>query len=184
MSQDTELQRKKTSWLVAKLGALVVAMFAFGWAMIPLYDLICEVTGLGGRTGDQYTYDPAQMQPDTSRLVRVSFLANTNAGMTWEFKADRNSVRVHPGEVREVNFIVRNTSDRPMVGQAIPSLIPGNAVNFFHKTECFCFEYQLLEPGESMEMPLRFVVDPDLPPNVDAVTLSYALFDITDMALR
>ncbi len=172
------------SKLITLLCGLVLAMFAFGWAMIPLYNLICEITGLGGRTGGAYTYDPAQLTPDTSRLVRVNFLANTNDGMVWEFVAETPSMRVHPGEVREVNFRVRNPSNRTMVGQAIPSLVPIRVTEHFHKTECFCFQHQALGPGEEMLMPLRFIVDPNLPANVDSISLSYALFDITDMAMR
>jgi cytochrome c oxidase assembly protein subunit 11 len=170
--------------IVAKHLLIVVAMFGFAWAMVPLYNLLCEVTGLGGRTTGPYVYDPEQMQPDTSRLVRISFLANANRDMPWEFWADRTTMRVHPGEVHELKFHVRNPTDRTMVGQAIPSLAPIRATEHVHKTECFCFAEQVLEPGEMVEMPLRFVIDPNLAPNVDAITLSYALFDITDRAAR
>lgn len=167
---------------VGKLCLMVCGMFAFGFALVPLYDLFCEVTGLGGRTGDQYSYDPASMQKDTSRLVKVNFVTNTNDGMAWEFWAESGGVRVHPGEVKEVMFYVRNPTKRRMVGQAIPSVVPGRAAQYFHKTECFCFNNQVLEPGETLEMPMRFIVDPDLPKNVPTVSLSYALFDITEMA--
>jgi cytochrome c oxidase assembly protein subunit 11 len=169
---------------VAKHLVIVVAMFGFGWAMVPLYNLLCEVTGLGGRTTGPYLYDPETMTADTSRLVRISFLANANDGMPWEFWADRTTMRVHPGEVHELMFYVRNTTDRRMVGQAIPSLAPIRATDHVHKTVCFCFAEQPLEPGETAEMPLRFVIDPNLAPNIDAITLSYALFDITDRASR
>lgn len=161
---------------------MVCGMFAFGFALVPLYDLFCEVTGLGGRTGDQYAYDPASMQKDSSRLVKINFVTNTNDGMAWEFWAESGGVRVHPGEVKEVRFYVRNPTNRRMVGQAIPSVVPGRAAQYFHKTECFCFNNQVLEPGETLEMPMRFIVDPDLPKNVPTVSLSYALFDITEMA--
>ncbi len=161
---------------------MVCGMFAFGFALVPLYDLFCEVTGLSGRTGDQYAYDPASMQKDSSRLVKINFVTNTNDGMSWEFWAESGGVRVHPGEVKEVKFYVRNPTDRRMVGQAIPSVVPGRAAQYFHKTECFCFNNQVLEPGETMEMPMRFIVDPDLPKNVPTVSLSYALFDVTEMA--
>ncbi len=166
---------------VGKLCLMVVGMFAFGFALVPLYDVFCEVTGLGGRTGDQYTYDPASMQKDSSRLVKINFVTNTNDGMSWEFWSESGGVRVHPGEVKEVKFYVRNPTNRRMVGQAIPSVVPGRAAQYFHKTECFCFNNQVLEPGETMEMPMRFIVDPDLPKNVPTVSLSYALFDVTEM---
>jgi cytochrome c oxidase assembly protein subunit 11 len=169
---------------VGKHLLIVVAMFGFGWAMVPLYNLLCDVTGLGGRTAGPYVFDPEQMQPDMSRLVRISFLANTNDGMPWRFWADRTSMRVHPGEVHELTFYVHNPTDRTMVGQAIPSLSPIRATDHVHKTECFCFAEQALEPGETVAMPLRFVIDPNLAPHVDRITLSYALFDITDRAAR
>jgi cytochrome c oxidase assembly protein subunit 11 len=167
---------------VAKLVLIVVSMFGFGWALIPMYDLLCELTGLGGRTGDKYVYDPATMQEDRSRLVQVNFITNTNGGMPWEFWAETGGVRVHPGEVKEVKFHVRNTTNRRMIAQAIPSVVPGNAAAHFHKTECFCFNHQVLEPGESLEMPMRFVVGPELPKNVPTIALSYALFDVTEFA--
>jgi cytochrome c oxidase assembly protein subunit 11 len=165
-----------------KLSLIVVGMFGFGFALVPLYDVICDLTGIGGRTGGQYTYDPASMQRDTSRLVRVNFITNTNDGMPWEFWSETGGARVHPGDVREVNFYVTNTTDRRMIGQAIPSVVPPAASQYLHKTECFCFNSQVLEPGETMEMPMRFIIDPDLPRNVQSISLSYALFDITDFA--
>ena len=173
---------KRHGRTVAKLAAIGVGMFAFGWALIPMYDLLCEVTGLGGRTGDQYTYDAATVRPDRSRLVQVSFVTNTNAGMPWEFWAETGGVRVHPGEQNEVKFYVRNTTDRRMVGQAIPSVVPNSAAAHFHKTECFCFNHQVLEPGETLEMPMRFIVGTELPQNVPTIALSYALFDVTEFA--
>ena len=168
--------------LVKKLIFMVVGMFAFGWALIPIYDLICEITGLGGDTGGQYTYDPAETRVDRNRLVKVNFITNTNQGMTWDFWSDKGGMRVHPGELNEAIFYVKNTTDRRMVGQAIPSVVPLTATDYFHKTECFCFNSQVLEPGEEMEMPMRFIVDSDLPPNVQSISLSYALFDITELS--
>ncbi len=159
---------------------IVLGMCGFAWALVPLYDLFCEITGLGGKTGGPYVYEPASMVPDTSRLVRVNFITNTNGGMTWDFYPAKGGVRVHPGELKEVSFFVKNTSDRVMVGQAIPSLVPTTAAQYFHKTECFCFNQQVLEPGEEMEMPMRFIVGRELPKNVQSINLSYALFDVTD----
>ena len=102
--------------------------------------------------------------------------------MPWEFWSERGGVKVHPGELTEVNFYVKNTTDRVMVGQAVPSVVPYRASNHFHKTECFCFEQQVLQPGEEMAMPMRFLVGPELPANVASISLSYALFDVTDLA--
>ena len=163
--------------------AMVIGMFGFGFAMVPLYDLLCEVTGLGGRTSAlAYSYDAATVKPDTSRLIQVNLLTNNNAGMPWTFEAKTTSLRVHPGELREVMFRVHNPTNRTIVGQAIPSLIPIRAVDQFHKTECFCFRQQTLKPGESLDMPMRFVVDPSLPKDVKSISLSYTLFDATEFA--
>ena len=165
---------------VKQLCLIVVGMCGFVVALVPLYDLFCDITGLNGKTGGPYTYDPAVTKPDTSRLVKVSFITNTNSGMSWKFWPEKGAVRVHPGELKEVNFYVKNTSDRVMVGQAIPSLVPVTAAEYFHKTECFCFNQQILQPGEELQMPMRFIVGRELPANVQSINLSYALFDITD----
>ena len=165
---------------VKKLCLIVFGMSIFAWALVPLYDLFCEITGLNGKTGGPYVYDPATTEPDRSRLVKVNFITNTNGGMTWAFWPELGGVRVHPGELKEVSFFVKNTTDKVMVGQAVPSLVPVSATDYFHKTECFCFEQQLLQPGEEMEMPMRFIVGRELPKNVQSISLSYALFDITD----
>jgi len=170
---------RSTTW---KLVVLVVGMFGFGFVLVPIYDVLCKVTGLGGRTGGLYVYDATKVEPDESRLVKVTFLTNTNDGMTWEFRADQNAMRVHPGEVNEAKFYVRNTSDHTMVAQAVPSLAPGSAAEFFHKTECFCFTRQVLAPGQELEMPMRFFVSPDLPRGQESISLSYTLFDVTQLA--
>ena len=176
------MQQTSNKRTIAKLGLIVVGMFGFAFALVPLYDLFCEITGLNGKTGGPYTYDAATVQPDRSRLVKVNFVTNTNGGMPWKFWSEKGGVRVHPGELKEVNFYVTNTTDRVMVGKAVPSLVPIAATDFFHKTECFCFERQVLQPGETMEMPMRFIVGPELPRNVESLSLSYALFDVTDFA--
>lgn len=174
--------RDNNSKTALKLSLIVVGMFGFGFALVPLYDLLCEVTGLGGKTGGPYVYDPATAEIDTTRLIKVNFITNTNDGMPWQFWADKGGVRVHPGELKEAKFYVKNTTDRRMVGQAVPSVNPINASEHFHKTECFCFSSQVLEPGEEMELPLRFIVGRELPKNVQTISLSYALFDITNLA--
>ncbi len=165
---------------VVKSCLLVLGMCGFVVALIPLYDLFCEVTGLGGKTGGPYVFDEASATPDTSRLVKVNFITNTHGTMTWDFYPEKGGMRVHPGELREVNFMVTNNTDKVMVGQAIPSLVPVRAAEHFHKTECFCFEQQVLQPGETMAMPMRFIVGRELPQNVQSINLSYALFDITE----
>lgn len=177
-SANQQLDIRRT---VKRLCLLVLGMCGFVVALIPLYDLFCEITGLNGKTGGQYTYVPAETTPDTSRLIKVNFITNTNGGMPWRFWSEKGGIRVHPGELKEVNFYVKNTTDKVMVGQAIPSLVPITAAQYFHKTECFCFNQQVLQPGEEMVMPMRFIVGRELPKNVQSINLSYALFDVTEL---
>lgn len=165
-----------------KLCLIVVGMFGFGFALVPLYDLLCDITGLGGRTGGPYTFEPASARVDESRVIKVNFITNTNGGMPWAFWSEKGGVRVHPGELTEAMFYVKNTTGRRMAGQAVPSIVPVSATDYFHKTECFCFNSQVLEPGEELAMPMRFVVDANLPSTVKSISLSYALFDITELA--
>ena len=175
-----QLHQPEIRRTVKQLSLIVVGMCFFVAALVPLYDVFCEVTGLNGKTAGPYTYDPAVTTPDTSRLVKVNFITNTNAGMTWEFWPEKGAVRVHPGELKEVLFYVKNNTDRVMMGQAIPSLVPAAAVAYFHKTECFCFNQQVLQPGQELAMPMRFIVGRELPRNVQSINLSYALFDVTN----
>lgn len=167
---------------VQKLLLAVVFMFGFGFALVPLYNVFCEITGLNGKTGGAYTLAESELSADESRSIKVQFLARANAGMSWKFWPDTGSVTVHPGVPTTVNFFVENPTDRAMVAQAVPSVVPFRAANYLHKTECFCFERQQLAAGEFMEMPVRFIVDQELPEDVSTVTLSYALFDITELA--
>ncbi len=169
-----------TAALSIKLGALAVAMFAFAiWVLPPLYDVFCEITGLNGKTGGRY--EAVDMRgADTSRTITVQFMAVNNEGMPWSFKPAVSSIKVHPGEQTRVDYVAVNTTGRDMIAQAIPSLVPFKASNYFHKTECFCFEQQPLKAGESAEMPMLFIVDRDIPPEVHTITLSYTLFDVTD----
>lgn len=165
--------------LLRRLLLGVAGMFAFAFALVPLYDVLCQVTGLGGRTRDTgYAFDPAT-QADFTRSLQVNFRTNNNDGMAWQFEPLQRSLRVHPGQLVEVQFRVHNPTDRVMVGQAIPSLVPINVLDYFHKTECFCFRSQRLEPGESLTMPVRFVVDAGVPAGVESISLSYTLYDVT-----
>ena len=163
---------------VFKLTSIVVGMFAFGFMLVPLYDIVCEVTGFNGKTEGAYELSGKETV-DESRLVTVQFLTNRNANMPWSFRPAVRSVKVIPGELNEANFFVRNETESTMVGKAIPSVTPFKAADFLHKTECFCFESQKLDKGEELNMPLRFIVDPEIPKDVDRLTLSYTLYDIT-----
>jgi cytochrome c oxidase assembly protein subunit 11 len=161
--------------VVRNLLFAVVGMFGFGFALVPLYDVFCEVTGLNGKTGEQYVSD-VPMQIDTTREIKVEFLANLNADMPWEFKPLTYSVRVHPGEAARIEYLARNRTDRDITGQAIPSVAPGLAAAYFQKTECFCFTEQVLKAGEEKIMPVIFVVDPAIDKDIHEITLSYTFF--------
>ncbi|MCP5180001.1 MAG: cytochrome c oxidase assembly protein [Pseudomonadales bacterium] len=173
-----EAAQRKT---IRNLLLIVVGMVGFVCAMVPLYGLLCDITGLNGKTKGLYTYDPASEAVDKSRTVFVNFVTNTNGGMAGRFWTEDGGLKVHPGQPHTVNFYVTNTSDHVVVTQAVPSLVPGLAIDYFHKTECFCFEQQVLQPGETREMPMRFIVDAKLPQNMTSLSLSYAMFDVTEL---
>jgi cytochrome c oxidase assembly protein subunit 11 len=165
-----------TRRLVSRLFLLALGMFGFGFALVPIYDVMCEAFGINGKTAGAFV---GQQSPDEQRQVQVQFLATNAAGMLWEFKPADDQLRVHPGATREMLFVAYNPTDKPMTAQAIPSVSPARAAAYFHKTECFCFTHQVLQPGERIEMPVRFIVDRDLPADVHQLTLAYTLFDIT-----
>ncbi len=154
---------------------VVVGMFSFGFALVPLYDVFCDITGLNGKTGDQVTLSNG-LQVDTSRQVEVEFVASLNANMPWEFRPVQHSVTVHPGQPTQISYIAVNKTDEVIGGQAVPSVAPGLAAGALQKTECFCLTEQRLEPGEQKEMPVIFVVDPELPDDVSQLALSYTFF--------
>lgn len=162
--------------LVKRLLFVVVAMFGFGFAMVPLYDVLCDITGLNGKTGGRVAI-AAVMEPDLDRTVMVEFIANVNQSMPWDFTPVVSRMEVHPGKMYRTSFHAKNHTDRTMVGQAIPSVTPGLAAQHFKKTECFCFTEQQFSAGEEREMPLLFMVDPELPEEIGVVTLSYTFFD-------
>lgn len=159
-----------TRRLVGRLLLVTVLMFAFGFALVPLYDVMCRALGINGKTaGSAYS---GEQQVDVGREVKVQFMTSNNIDMVWEFRSAGDQLVVHPGAVNQMVFYARNPSDKPMTAQAIPSIAPAEAAAYFHKTECFCFTQQVLQPGESIEMPVRFIVDRDLPKDVRHVTLA------------
>lgn len=167
--------------LVVKLVLGASAMFLFAiFVMPPLYDVFCEITGIGGKTAGPYGYVAEDVAVDESRTIRVQFVATNNGDMPWDFSPKVFELEVHPGQPTSAAFLARNPTGKPMVAQAIPSVSPGNATQYFLKTECFCFNRQPLGPGEAAELALVFIVDPDLPSAVNTITLSYTLFDVTD----
>ncbi len=168
----------------AKLGLLAVAMFGFGYAMVPLYNVFCDITGLNGKTGSISIDTAATLDVDPNRVIAVGFDTNTRS-LPWEFRPLQEKVEVSPGQLGEARFVIENQSTRPMVGRAIPSVAPTQAAVYFNKTECFCFTEQTLLPGERLEVLVRFVVDTKMPQRFSALTLSYTFFDITDkVAIR
>ncbi len=165
--------------LVRRLGLVAVLMFGFGFALVPLYDVFCEITGLNGKTSNVPHQLRTDQQPELERQVRVQFIATNNESVSWEFRPQHTALKVHPGQSVQTFYYARNTAGRDMTVQAVPSVSPGLAAGFFNKMECFCFERQTLKTGEEREMPLRFVVSPELPEDMRTVTLSYTLFDVS-----
>ena len=168
--------------MVGKLAVVAVGMFAFGYALIPIYRAVCEATGinilaLGERQipGAQATL-PANTQVDTSRTITVEFDANARG--PWEFKPAQRSLQVHPGEMATVMYEFQNVQNRRMTAQAIPSYAPVQASTHFNKLECFCFTQHTLEPGEKKVWPVVFVIDPKLSKDVKTITLSYTFFEV------
>lgn len=161
--------------MLKKLALFAVAMFGFGFALVPFYKTICEVTGINNLVERDTVAQNTQV--DESRWITVEFDANTR-GLPWEFAPLVRSVRVHPGQMVQVLYEARNNSSQPVTGQAIPSYGPNIAARYFKKVECFCFTRQVLEPGESKKMPVQFVVEPGLPAEVNTITLSYTFFEL------
>lgn len=164
--------------MMGKLLVIAVLMFGFGFALVPLYRLICDVTGINFLTKRDEAVEQfaRNTQVDTSRKVTIEFDANSQG--PWRFRPKANSVDVHPGELVTMVYEIRNTTGRTMVGQAIPSYAPKASEQYFRKLECFCFEQQTLAANESREFPVVFVVDPKVPDRVQSITLSYTFFEI------
>lgn len=165
-----------------KLVAVALGMFAFGYALVPLYSVICEVTGLNGKTGRVEAQNNTAV--DRSRWVTVEFTGNSMHGLPWAFKPEQKSMRVHPGETTVAYYQARNTTKEAITGQAVPSVAPNKAAAHFKKIECFCFTRQTLAANEVRQMPVQFVVDTNLPQNVNTVTLSYAFFNADPVSAK
>ena len=169
-----EAQRQESRKLVVKLVVIVLAMFGFGYALVPFYEKICEVTGLRNIAQADAV---ANTQVDATRAVRIELDSNVRK-LPWTFRSTEKIVDVHPGEVRQVEFEIANTTDHAMTGQAIPSYGPRDAAQYFRKLECFCFAQQTLKAGETRRLPVVFVVDPSLPKDIATITLSYTFFEV------
>jgi cytochrome c oxidase assembly protein subunit 11 len=173
-------QRKHTGLLLL----LAAGMFGFAFALVPLYEVFCELTGLNGKTAGRASaqstsvYERAYEKGNEAidRTVTIQFLAQVGNGMPWEFRPMERQLSVQPGKSYTTHFYVRNRASQAITGQAVPSVSPGVAALHLHKTECFCFTQQRLEAGESMEMPVTFIVDRELPADIQTFSLSYTLY--------
>lgn len=176
--------------LVRRLLLLVAGAFAFAFALVPLYDVLCAATGFNGKTAGQGPIrdgfgvgglktalaPPANV--DVTRTITVEFTGTVMPGLPWDMRPLTFKLDAHPGELQQVTYLVRNTSDREITGQAVPSVTPGKAAQYFDKIECFCFSQQTLGPGEAREMPLAFIVKSGVDRDITHITLSYAFFGI------
>jgi len=168
-----------TRKVVARLVLGTVLMFGFGFAMVPIYDVFCQITGLNGKISRTGEVDE-QIEVVESRQVKVRFISSFNENMPWEFGPKQPVYRVNPGQMQQTAFIARNPTEKNMVAQAVPSVSPAEAAQYLHKVNCFCFDRQPLDAGAEAEMPMVFFIDPKIPEHLDSITLSYTLFDITD----
>lgn len=174
--QHLDLKNKK---LVRKLLWLVVGSLLFAFALVPLYDVLCTLTGLNGKTQNSAEL-MSKAKVDNTRWVNVQFTSNVMPGLGWNFYPKQASIKLHPGQIETVLFVAKNTTNEVVAGQAVPSITPGIAAANLKKIECFCFVRQSLNPGEEKEMPLRFFVSPELPRDVTEMTLSYSFFPAVD----
>ncbi len=170
--QLIDLKNKK---LVRKLIWMAIGSLLFAFALVPLYDVLCAITGLNGKTNSSAAV-LSKAKVDNTRWVNVQFTTNVMPGLGWNFYPKQASIKLHPGKIETVIFIAKNTTNEVVVGRAVPSITPGIAAANLKKIECFCFVNQSLKPGEEKEMPLRFFVSPELPKDVSDMTLSYAFF--------
>ena len=175
--------------LLIKLLLVIAASFAFGFALVPLYDALCQATGLNGKTAGKATVGvggisrPVTGAPsriDSSRIVTVEFTGTVMPGLPWDMQALTAKLDLHPGELQQALFRVHNRSDQPIIGQAIPSVSPGLAAQHFEKLDCFCFAQQTLAPGETKDLPVTFIVKPEIDRDIRTITLAYAFFNTVD----
>jgi cytochrome c oxidase assembly protein subunit 11 len=175
--QGSQRQQRRNARMLGKLLVAAVLMFGFGYSLVPLYEKICEITGINVlAVQETVNVKPLNTQVDTSRKITVEFDANTTG--PWRFKPAMSSIQVHPGEMAQVVYEVVNTQSRAMDAQAIPSYAPQEVASYFRKMECFCFKQQTLAPNEARQMPVSFYIDPALPKNVTTITLSYTFFEV------
>ena len=174
------MKKKRSRNVPLLLAGMAVAMFAFGFALVPIYNSLCKNLGINGKVDlNPVTFDASKTTVVHDRDVLVEFVATNNSGVPWAFYPKTSKLNVHPGEIARLAFYAENKTNHRMTVQAIPSITPGIAAKYLKKTECFCFEQQTLEGHEGMNMPLLFHLDADLPKQVKTITLAYTLFDVT-----
>ncbi|MCG8427440.1 MAG: cytochrome c oxidase assembly protein [Chromatiales bacterium] len=169
---------RKNRKLGTRLVAVTVLMFAFGFLLVPLYDVFCEITGLNGKITNTGALK-VQQESDMSRSVRVQLIAVNNEGMPWQFEPAQAAIMVHPGRVTQTYYTAHNPTARKMLAKAIPSVAPAEAAKYLHKVNCFCFERQQLNSMETQQLPIQLMISRELPSHIRTITLSYTLFDIT-----
>ena len=160
---------------IGKMVGVALAAFAFTFALVPLYRIACEKV-FGVRLEKQAVEAPVGGKAQVGRTVTVVFDGGVNSKLPWDFKPEQTTMQVHPGQQYEASYFAKNDGDRAIVGNAVPSVAPARASGYFAKTECFCFTAQTLQAGETRDMPVRFIVDPNLPSDVTTITLSYTFF--------
>jgi len=166
--------------LALRLLLMAIAMFGFGFLMVPLYSVFCEVTGFGGKTNTVAAVVQATAGDD--RVIDLEFDTTVNQYAPWEFDSTVDSMSIHPGVIYTATFTARNLADRHMTAQAVPSIAPGEAAKYFKKLECFCFTTQEFEAHEYRVMPVRFIVQQEIPDYIETITLSYTFFDTARVA--
>ncbi|MEP7242917.1 MAG: cytochrome c oxidase assembly protein [Gammaproteobacteria bacterium] len=170
--------KRANNQLLLRLLAFALGAFAFGYALVPLYDVLCDVTGFGNERR-LARRSVIAVKPDPGRTITLEFLAQLPGVGSWEFRPVVPSIKIHPGELYTADFIAKNLTGHDTVAQAVPALAPAKAAPFFHKTECFCFTPQKFKLGEERVLPVRFVVDPAIPVDMDRITLAYTFYDET-----
>jgi len=175
--------RRANRNMTLKLLAIAAGSFGFGFALVPLYNVLCSVTGYGDQT--KLLQKVAAIEhPDVNRTVTVEFLADVASNGEWEFRPVNRTIQVHPGELYTAEFFAHNLTGRDTVAQAVPNIAPSEVAAYFHKTECFCFSPQHFALNEGRNMPVRFIIDPALPAHIDMITLAYTFYDESSRVTR
>lgn len=174
----TLLKKNRNKRHLVIMMLIAFGMFGFGYALVPMYNVLCKQLGINGKIGDKATYDP-KMPIDKSRLLTVEFLTTDQAHLNGVFYPLVKKIQMHPGEQKRAAFYVENPASHDVVLQAIPSVSPGLAAKYLKKTECFCFTQQTLHAKEGRDMPVIFHFDPELPSDINVITISYTIYDVT-----